>query len=112
MENATKALLIAGSVLIAILLIAVGLRIFSSTNGTTEATKTTMEATAITTFNSQFVGFLNRDLTVVQVNSLEQKVIASNAVNKGKHEIDFTNSGAGKYKATYENGYIKTIVKE
>ena len=36
MENATKALLIAGSVLIAILLIALGLRIFNSTTDTTK----------------------------------------------------------------------------
>ena len=41
MENATKALLIAAAVLIVILIIALGMRIFSSTNGAAEsATKT------------------------------------------------------------------------
>ena len=39
MENASKALIIAGSVLIAILIISLGLFIFKSTEGTTDQTK-------------------------------------------------------------------------
>lgn len=57
MENATKALLIAGSVLIAIVLIAVGIKILSSTSGITnevEGLSTTMEASI---FNSQFTQY-------------------------------------------------------
>ena len=108
MENATKALLIAGSILIAILLIAMGVKIFNSTSGTTQSAQSTMDATAITTFNSQFTGFLNKNLTIAQVSSLEQKIIASNAVNK-EHQISFSNSGAGTYKAEYANGYITSI---
>lgn len=112
MENATKALLIAGSVLVAILLITMGIRIIGSTKGTVESAQGTMDATAITTFNSQFTGYLNRTLTVSQVNTLEQKIIASNAVNKGKHNVSFTNSGEGTYVADYgADGYIKTITK-
>ena len=110
MENATKALLIAGSVLVAILLIALGLRIFDSTSGVTQSSQATMDATAITTFNTQFTGYLNKQITAMQANALEQKVIASNAVNKGKHEVTFTNKGAGTYTVTqYDNGYIKAI---
>ncbi|HJJ03837.1 MAG TPA: hypothetical protein OIM28_04205 [Clostridiaceae bacterium] len=39
MENASKALIIAGSVLIAILIISLGLFIFKSTEGTTDQTQ-------------------------------------------------------------------------
>lgn len=111
MENATKALLIAGSILIAILLIAMGVKIFNSTSGTTQSAQSTMDATAITTFNTQFTGFLNKPITASQANTLEQKVIASNAVNTG-HTVTFTNNGAGTYKATYINGYITAISKD
>lgn len=40
MENATKALLIAAAVLIVILIIALGMRIFSSTSGATSQAET------------------------------------------------------------------------
>lgn len=110
MENATKALIIAGAILIAILLITIGIKILNSTKGTVDSSQATMDATAITTFNSQFTGFLNKNLTIAQVSSLEQKIIASNAVNK-EHQISFSNSGAGTYKAKYTNGYITSIEK-
>lgn len=118
MENATKALLIAGSVLIAILLIAMGVRIFSSTSSTVESSEATMQATAITTFNTQFAGYLNKQLTASQASTLVQKIIASNAVNS--HKVKFngsenipTTANAGTYKATVDStGYIKDISQE
>ncbi len=88
MENATKALLIAGSVLIAILIIAVGLRIFNSTRGTTEATKTTMDTTAATTFNMQFVQYGGYNKTKSEALTLVNKIIASNSVDK-THRIAY-----------------------
>lgn len=115
MENATKALIIAGAILIAILLITIGIKILNSTKGTVDSSQATMDATAITTFNSQFTGFLNKNLTIAQVNSLKQKIIASNAVNK-EHQISFPNieseSVAGIYTAKYTNGYITLIEKK
>ena len=102
MENATKALLIAGSVLVAILLIAMGLRIFNSTSGTTEQSQKVMDTTAITTFNSQFdagfsvssKGTMSRKVTGVQANALIQKVNASYAVNK-EHMINISIGAIG-----------------
>lgn len=44
MENATKALLIAAAVLIVILIIALGMRIFNSTSGATSSATSTGEA--------------------------------------------------------------------
>lgn len=118
MENATKALLIAGSVLIAILLIAMGVRLFSSTTGTVNSAQSTMDATAITTFNSQFAGYLNKPITQSQCATLIQKLIASNATNKS-HNVNFNGGNpqnataeAGTYKANYtDNGYIDNIYK-
>ena len=116
MENATKALLIAGSVLIAILLIAMGVRIFSSTSSTVESSEATMQATAITTFNTQFAGYTGSNISASKVNTLKQKVIASNAVNK-EHQVsgsitNFTgNTGTYTVTAsdTNNDGYIDVI---
>ena len=66
MENATKALLIAGSILIAILLIAMGLRIFNSTSETTEQSQRAMDTTAVATFNNQFIPYLGENKSRAQ----------------------------------------------
>ncbi len=123
MENATKALLIAGSVLVAILLITMGIRIFSSTAGTTDSAQKTMDATAITTFNSQFAGYLNKPITESQCATLIQKLIASNATNKNHYVGWLSTTGdptsatataaAGTYKPHYNSGgYIDYIYTE
>lgn len=77
MENATKALLIAGSVLIAIVLIAVGLKILSSTSGVTKQVddlSTTMERSM---FNSQYTQY-EGNIKGTQLKSLLQKVLMNN----------------------------------
>lgn len=81
MENATKALLIAGSVLIAILLIAMGVRVFNSTKGTTDQVEGTMNATEIATFNSKFTQYVGSGKSAAQVKSLANIIIANNATN-------------------------------
>ena len=114
MENATKALVIAGSVLIAILLIAFGMRIFNSASGASKSSQSTMDATAITTFNSQFTSFSGAQ-SLNKIRSLTQKAISSNAVNTRQvknNSADPTTvniTSAGTVSFEYENGYIKNI---
>lgn len=84
MENASKALLIAGSVLIVILLIAFGMRIFNSTSGTTDNLKGAMATTEIAQFNSKFTPYVGQGKSVAQVRSLANIVIAHNATNPDK----------------------------
>lgn len=131
MENASKALLIAGSVLVVIVLIAVGMRILNSTAGASESAQKTMDSTAITNFNMQFVNAGVRIESEVILSgsktlALQQKVLASNAVNT-THRITGTllsspAAGGGdtttkietnkkyKVKATADaNGYISVI---
>ena len=81
MENASKALLIAGSVLIAIVLIAVGMRILNSTSGTTDSLETTMNATEIAMFNNKFIGYAGQNIPASKVRSLVNTTIASNATS-------------------------------
>lgn len=121
MENASKALLIAGSILIVIVLIAVGMRVLNSTAGVTESSQKTMDATTITNFNMQFVnkGVSLTDTVTVKGNqalALQEAVFASNAVNKA-HQINgnitSTKIELSKkyyiYKPGLTDGYISTI---
>ncbi len=121
MENASKALLIAGSVLVVIVLIAVGMKILNSTAGASESAQKTMDSTAITNFNMQFVNkgvSLTSKVTVTgsQALALQQAVLASNAVNK-THQIsgNVTSTNiviSNKYyihKPGTKDGYINKI---
>lgn len=79
MENASKALIIAGSVLIAILIISLGLFIFKSTEGTTDQTKKLGETLEVQQFNSQFLKYCGDSVKGSQVRTLCEVIIAHNA---------------------------------
>lgn len=81
MENASKALLIAGSILIAILLIAMGVRVFNSTKGTSDQLEGTMQTTEVATFNNKFTVYFGSNKSAAQVKALANVVIANNAAN-------------------------------
>ena len=87
MENASKALLIAGSVLIVILIIAVGLRIFNSTKGTTEAAQSTMGTTSATMFNNQFLSYLGDKKSKSELIQLLNKILVNNATSNHKINV-------------------------
>lgn len=84
MENASKALLMAGAILIAILLISAGIIIFNSTTGLQDEVGRLSDGTAIKTFNSNFENYAGTNVPKAQVQSLLSTIIASNA----KSDID------------------------
>ena len=57
MENASKALIIAGAILIAILLISIGIIIMNAINNPVERARNQSDSQAIQIFNSQFTGY-------------------------------------------------------
>lgn len=76
MENATKALLIAGAVLIAIVLIAVGIKILGSTQGVTNSVDGVSDAMSKSVFNSQFTDYEGTQ-SGAEVKALLNKVAAT-----------------------------------
>lgn len=85
MENASKALIIAGAILLAILLISLGIFIFSQAQDT--VTNSGMSQAETSAFNTKFTKYENiRKGSVVR--SMIQEIIASNA--------DENNSSAGR----------------
>ena len=122
MENSSKALIIAGSILVAILLISVGVIIMNSTGNTQQTVEDMANSTAIRSFNSQLTPYEGTNQSAAQVRSLMSTVNAL-ASSTGK-TINVYNGAAGttsldasslasnqKYtvKFEYTNGYISTI---
>jgi len=126
MENASKALLIAGAILIVILLIAVGMLVYSKSRSVIDTGIAQMSSTEISMFNAQFDEY-SGDQKGTSVKSLLQAVIANNqtyATDTAKQVTINSKTEAADISAlltaikpsstytvtfTYTEGLIKTI---
>lgn len=115
MENATKALLIAGSVLIAIVLIAVGLKILNSTSGVTKQVETVSTTMEVSIFNSQFTKYEGAQKGTA-VNSLIRLITQNNATNERQitglnnvPTIDTRNTYYVTFGIDDNTGYINSV---
>ena len=93
MENASKALLIAGSILIVILLIAFGMKVFNSTSGTKDQVEGTMQTTEMAMFNNKFVPYLGENRSRSDALALLNIIHAHNATNTRKIDLVFIGKG-------------------
>lgn len=121
MENASKALLIAGAILLAILIISLGLMAYQQAKNTVGSSN--LSKTEIESFNSQWENYLGTNKTASEVRSLYSAVIAHNAseenlgtgrkIKIGTDEptsipsIDYSKTYI--VEASYEKGLITTI---
>jgi len=76
MENASKALIIAGAILLSILIIAIGMYIYTSSQATIQNSMTDMNTQEIQAFNSNFTAYEGKQ-TGSQVKALIQKLVAN-----------------------------------
>ena len=100
MENATKALIIAASVLIVIVLIAVGIKLLSSSQGVTSEVGEVSDAMSISTYNSQFTDYVGTQ-TGAQVKTLLSKVAATHRNGSSRKVSVTVSGGAGLVSGTY-----------
>ena len=75
MENASKALIIAGAILLAILIISLGILIYNQASGIVNGN--TMDSVEISEFNTQFTQYEGKK-SGTQVRSLAQVVLSNN----------------------------------
>lgn len=123
MENASKALIIAGAILISILLISVGVLVMNSINPMKDSAQKRTEAMASESFNAQFTSY-EGEQSGSQVRAMFSAVNASNAVNPdhqvkvvkddGTTEIKNASGYATNKKytieiITYDAGYASVI---
>lgn len=127
MENASKALLFAAGILIAIILISVAVYIVSMSQEATKGVGSTMSEMQLMQFNQKFTTY-EGVRTGSQIKSLVEAINASNVENEGTDLIveisgdgidaagapnnnKFTGGTAKKYKVAIEkvDGAVKTI---
>ena len=117
MENASKALLIAGAILICILLIGVGMLVFNSTQGLTDEATRQGESQAIEAFNSQFTTFEKDKQSGSNVKALMNKIKVNNSQLDEREKVIYDinqDTSDPKYIVTdgdvkIENGTIKNL---
>ena len=76
MENASKALIIAGAILLAIVIISLGLIVVNNVRNVTD--NTNLSEQEIQSFNAKFTSYEGENVAGSRVNSLIQQVIATN----------------------------------
>ncbi len=79
MENASKALIIAGSILISIVLVSVGVLVVNQLNPGDAAAK--MDEQAVRSFNASFDPYMGTNVSGTNVRSLISAVTSSNTTN-------------------------------
>ena len=76
MENASKALIIAGAILLAILIISLGIMIYQQASGVVNSNS--MSEVDISTFNTRFTQYQGQNIRGAQVNALLEQVRQNN----------------------------------
>ena len=112
MENASKALIIAGAILLAILIISLGIMIYNQASGVVN--NNSMTEVQVTSFNGKFDQYLGDKIRGVNVNALVSAVNTNNMSTddsteqitlKGDSAItDGATASAGNYKKGAKSG--------
>jgi len=90
MENASKALIIAGAILLSILIISLGIMVYNNAKSTVG--EASLDPEKVQTFNSKFTMYAGEKVSASKANSLIQAVNASNATGENKIGIVFATS--------------------
>lgn len=116
MENASKALLMAGGILLGVLILALMVTLFASSKSLSNSYETTKQSEAIQQFNVNFTKYLGQDLTIHQVvticNFALENGFSENDI-KGLKTKDNIKNNNSKYKLTInsysDDGYVNSI---
>lgn len=87
MENATKALLMAGGVLISLLVIGALVLMFSNLQDYQIKNNASIDQEEIAKFNNQFEPYNKKDLTLMELKSIYNKITSNNALHP-EYEIE------------------------
>ena len=101
MENASKALIIAGAILLAILIISLGIMIYNQASGVVN--NNSMSEMDISSFNTRFTQYQGNNVRGAQVNSLLEQVRNNNIT----YQDDSSRQVSVKVDATNWNGTSK-----
>lgn len=116
MENASKALIIAGAILLSILLISLGIYIF--TQAQTVVNGSGMTKAEVSSFNSQFLKY-EKAIKGSELKSLIQEININNSQDEAEEkqieisgtDISATGSNGGSGEATKSKTYLTSNIK-
>ena len=81
MENASKALIIAGAILLSILLISLGIMIYNQASGVVDSNA--MDEVSVSSFNQKFRQYEGNNVRGSNVNAMINTIIQNNLTNSG-----------------------------
>lgn len=81
MENASKALLMAGGILLALLVIGSLVLLFSNLQDYQNKSDASIKQSQIAEFNNQFEPFNKKDLSLMELKSVYNKIVSNNKKN-------------------------------
>lgn len=84
MDNASKALIIAGAVLIAVMLVSLGVLIYNQAKGVVDETSTTMTGLSVSGFNGLFSQYYGNNKTSATLKSLVEQVNSTNRTSEDR----------------------------
>lgn len=119
MENASKALIIAGAILISIVLIGIGVTVVNSINEPLDQATDSATAQAIEMFNTNFTQYEGNNVRGSKIKQLASKVNAVNGTNE-ERQVTLTYTGTLTASSVnsqktytvefgYDSGYINEI---
>lgn len=106
MENASKALIIAGAILLSILLISLGMMVFNQASSVVNSNS--MDEFEILTFNSKFTSYEGTSVRGTNVNALISTIKTNNVTNQEDESKIVTINGAQDY-STVGTGYTFSV---
>ena len=104
MENASKALIIAGAILLAILIISLGIMIYNQASGVVDSNA--MDEVAVTSFNEKFRQYEGQNIRGANIKALINSIAQNNLSNQGdtSKQVELVFDGATKGKITSSSG--------
>ena len=104
MENASKALIIAGAILLAIVIISLGLVVINNSRHVTDDPNLNEQEKQ--SFNAKFAAYEGKNISGSRINSLIQQVIATNQASVKASESQFITIAFPSITSTDENQAI------
>lgn len=112
MENASKALLIAGAILIVILLIAVGMMVYNGAQGSITKAIGQMSTTERDIHNKNFEPFIGNHVSGTNVRALYTRVIANNSGDDGDNLLVTINGDSDENTLSSAMSQISTSARD
>ncbi len=110
MDNASKALIIAGAVLIAVMLVSLGVLIYNQANQIVQENANTMSGLSVSGFNNLFSVYYGDNKPSATFRSLVEQVNATNRTSDDR-EVTIDYSGAATLDGGVDAGYTFTPAK-